>query len=204
MSELKFLTLEEQATNFHTMRHIRTVSRLLNLMVRDLLERSERHDQSKLEQPEVALFTEYTPKLAGCTYGSAEYESFRLAMKPALDHHYARNSHHPEHYAPTENEETRMLERDIVTLSASDLPPGTIARLVDRLTRDLAVARSSVNGMNLLDVLEMFCDWKAATLRHDNGNLRKSIEHNAVRFGMAPQLVALFENTVDMVDEIRE
>jgi len=39
-----------------------------------------------------------TPKLAGSTYGSEEYKAFLGQMKPALDHHYAVNDHHPEHF----------------------------------------------------------------------------------------------------------
>jgi len=32
--------------------------------------------------------------------------------------------------------------------------------------------------------------------RHNNGNIRKSIEINANRFGISPQLVKILENTV--------
>ena len=31
------------------------------------------------------------------TYGSDEYKACLTEMKPALDHHYAANRHHPEH-----------------------------------------------------------------------------------------------------------
>ena len=31
-------------------------------------------------------------------YGSDEYKEFLAGMKPALDHHYAENRHHPEHF----------------------------------------------------------------------------------------------------------
>lgn len=37
--------------------------------------------------------------------------------------------------------------------------------------------------MNLLDLIEMLADWRAATERHETGDLRKSIELNAERFG---------------------
>ena len=152
------LTLEEQATNAATSEHIRTVQKFLHLVVKDLLDRADAHDQSKLERPEVELFTKYTPMLASCTYGSAEYQQLLKDLKPALDHHYAKNSHHPEHY------------------------------------------KNGISDMNLLDLVELFCDWKAATLRHNDGNLRKSIEHNANRFGISPQLVKILENTAAMFD----
>lgn len=55
---------------------------------------------------------------------------------------------------------------------------------------------NGIDGMNLLDLLEMFCDWKAASERHATGDLRKSIRINADRFKMTPQLEEIFNNTV--------
>lgn len=156
------LTLEQQATNAATMKHIRCVGRLLHKVAVELLRRADTHDQSKLESPEVELFTEYTTKLAGCTYGSPEYEAFRKAMGPALAHHYASNDHHPEHF------------------------------------------KNGVDDMNLVQMIEMFCDWKASSTRHNDGNIRKSIEHNANRFGLSPQLVRILENTAALFEGDRE
>jgi hypothetical protein len=79
-------------------------------------------------------------------------------MKVGLDHHYAANTHHPEHY-----------------------PDG-------------------IQGMNLLDVLEMLCDWKAATMRHNNGDIRKSIEINQQRFGYSDELKTLLLNTLALLE----
>ncbi len=151
------LSIEERATNNETFRHIERVRNLLNICILDMLKRGELHDQSKLEEPEVALFTEYTPKLADCTYDSPEYNEFKAAMKPALDHHYANNRHHPEHH------------------------------------------KNGIDDMNLLDLLEMICDWKAASERHNDGNIRTSIEKNGNRFNMSPQLITIFENTADLL-----
>lgn len=152
------LTTEQKATNNDTFRHIERVRNLLNLVVADLLRRGEEHDQSKLESPEVEMFTEFTPKLAASTYGSPEYEGFRKAMGPALDHHYANNSHHPEHH------------------------------------------KNGVDDMTLLDIIEMLMDWKAASERHNNGNILKSIEVNADRFKLSPQLVRILENTAKSLE----
>lgn len=58
---------------------------------------------------------------------------------------------------------------------------------------------NGIDGMNLIDVLEMLCDWKAATLRHNDGNIYKSIEHNAQRFNLSPQLVQILLNTVPLL-----
>lgn len=61
--------------------------------------------------------------------------------------------------------------------------------------------KNGIDDMNLLDIVEMFCDWKAASMRHNDGNIRKSIEHNGKRFEMSPQLIRIFENTVEVVEE---
>lgn len=121
--------------------------------------RGVRHDASKLESPEVEVFAEYTPKLSSTPFGSEEYYSNLENMKTALDHHYASNRHHPEHFV------------------------------------------NGINDMTLVDILEMFCDWKASTLRHNDGNLLKSIETNAERFHMDGQLKQILLNTARMLDE---
>lgn len=141
-----------------TYKHIQMVQKLLLNCIHDLSNRQLVHDQSKLNSPEVEIFEEYTPKLATSTYGSEEYKQFLKEMKPALDHHYANNSHHPEYY-----------------------PNG-------------------IKGMSLLDVLEMLCDWKAATLRHNDGDIRKSIEINQKRFGYSDELKQILINTLDVVE----
>lgn len=53
--------------------------------------------------------------------------------------------------------------------------------------------------MNLIDIVEMFCDWAAAVERHDDGDLKKSIEVNRERFHLDEQLVAIFENTIGLL-----
>lgn len=58
-----------------------------------------------------------------------------------------------------------------------------------------------INDMNLIDMVEMICDWKAATLRHNDGNLLKSVEINAKRFSMDDQLKQIFINTAKILDE---
>ncbi len=59
---------------------------------------------------------------------------------------------------------------------------------------------SGVDDMNLIDVVEMLCDWAAATTRHHDGNLQRSIEVNTERFHLSPQLVRILENTVELFD----
>ena len=59
---------------------------------------------------------------------------------------------------------------------------------------------NGIRDMNLIDIIEMFCDWKAATLRHADGDIRKSIIHNKERFGYSDELEAIFNNTVDFLE----
>jgi hypothetical protein len=122
-------------------------------MIWGLITRAIFHDKAKLHSPEKDFFDEYTPKLAGSTYGSEEYKRYLIGLKPALDHHYAMNRHHPEH------------------------------------------SEKGIAGMHLNDILEMFCDWYAATKRHNDGDMMKSIEINQRRFGYSDDLKAIFENT---------
>lgn len=53
-----------------------------------------------------------------------------------------------------------------------------------------------LGGMDLLDIVEMICDWKAATKRHDDGDMDKSLEINRVRFEMSDQLYFIIQNTI--------
>lgn len=55
----------------------------------------------------------------------------------------------------------------------------------------------SVDGMNLFDVIEMLMDWKAASERQDNGDIRSSLEVGIKRFSLSPQLAAILSNTIE-------
>jgi len=61
---------------------------------------------------------------------------------------------------------------------------------------------NGIEDMTLVDILEMICDWKAATLRHHDGNILKSIDHNTERFNIDPQLAKILKNTVDMFEHV--
>jgi hypothetical protein len=82
-----------------TYEHIYTFQKILNDFICRLQRRLLNHDQSKLVSPEKELFDEYTPVLDSLTYGTPEYTENLQKIKPALDHHYLVNSHHPEHYS---------------------------------------------------------------------------------------------------------
>lgn len=61
---------------------------------------------------------------------------------------------------------------------------------------------NGINDMNLIDLVEMMADWKAAAERQNNGNLLTSINANAERFHMSDQLKQILINTAKTLDEV--
>lgn len=53
-----------------------------------------------------------------------------------------------------------------------------------------------VHGMSMLDLLEMCCDWIAASRRHADGDVLKSLDINAERFGYGDELKGVLERTI--------
>ena len=56
---------------------------------------------------------------------------------------------------------------------------------------------NGINGMCLLDLIEMICDWKAAEERHDDGDIHQSIAISQERFGISDQLTQILTNTAN-------
>lgn len=133
--------------------HIERVRNLLRIVQLGLSGRGQRHDQSKMVDPELGGYQKLIPLIRQTTYGSEEYERLIKEFAWLSKHHHAHNSHHPEFY------------------------------------------ENGVSGMTLLDIVEMFCDWKAATERSAYGNFEESIQMNRERFKLSDQLVSIFENT---------
>lgn len=50
-----------------------------------------------------------------------------------------------------------------------------------------------VSGMNLLDLVEMVCDWQAAAAAK---GVAVDLEHAAKRFQLSPQLVSIIRNSI--------
>lgn len=81
-----------------TLKHVNDVQKNLSILIEKLAERARVHDASKFEEPERSVFALNTPKLAQVEYGTPEYEELLEGVRPAIDHHYAKNTHHPEHW----------------------------------------------------------------------------------------------------------
>lgn len=136
-----------------TQKHIERVASLLLEVRVNLSRRGYAHDGSKLVDPEKAGWDEATPKLKGLKYGSEEYKQSLRDIRPIVEHHYSKNSHHPEYH------------------------------------------ESGINGMSLLDVTEMFCDWKASSERGLGNNFMEGLEQNKTRFNISDQLYDILVNT---------
>jgi hypothetical protein len=98
-----------------TLRHSRRVDELMLQVISQIQDRLLKHDASKMEDPEKAIFDEFSPKLGQLEYGSDEYKESLAAMGPALKHHYAENRHHPEHFENGVNDMTLV---DLVEMLA--------------------------------------------------------------------------------------
>ena len=81
-----------------TQKHIDLVNENGRKFCDKFLERLTHHDASKLEEPERKYFDKGTPQLKNSTYGDKSYDDAKDRIKPGLEHHYAENDHHPEHF----------------------------------------------------------------------------------------------------------
>jgi len=151
---------ERYSSRPDTNEHIKNVQKAISIIVSKLVNRGMKHDKTKMEDPELPYFDKYTPLLKKLKYGTDEYQASLDELQVALKHHYAHNSHHPEHYG-----------------------------------------ENGIYGMNIIDIMEMFCDWWAASKRTKDGSLKKSIEFGAGRFKMSSQLKQIFENSIDLLDQ---
>lgn len=141
---------------------IRRIQLLVHQFANQVMKKVIFHDKSKFESPEFDYFVRATSQLKRLKYGSEEYKKSLSDIKPALDHHYSVNNHHPEYF------------------------------------------KNGVNDMSLLQIVEMLADWKAATERHNDGNLKTSIEINCKRFNINDQLKSLLLNTAKQMNWLGE
>jgi hypothetical protein len=133
-------------------KHQRIVKFFVKKFVNALLNQVKVHDKSKLQDPELKLFSLYTFRLKRSKYGSDEYKKYLEKLKPALEVHYANNRHHPECH------------------------------------------KNGYRDMDLIDIIEMFFDWKSAAMRN-KGNFKDGLKINKERFGLSDDIYKIFLNT---------
>ncbi len=99
-----------------TLRHIKRVAELVGNFAIDMIRRGQVHDDSKffpVELEPLEALQALTDAEGNAPFGSEEYERRKTLLAPMLEHHYAFNSHHPEHY---ENEIDGMDLGDLVEM----------------------------------------------------------------------------------------
>ena len=139
-----------------TREHINRVQNLISIFSTQLWHRAQTHDASKfdpLEAGPLQAMQDLIDAEGPAPFGTDEYRRRTALLGPMLEHHYAHNSHHPEHY-----------------------PDG-------------------IAGMDLLDLVEMFHDWKAASER--GGDSAMGLTYCVEKYGIPPMLAAILRNTAD-------
>jgi hypothetical protein len=137
-----------------TQDHITRVRELLAEFTGLLISRGRDHDASKFDPVEAGPLQEMQDLIdreGPAPYGTDEYRRRTALLGPMLAHHYACNSHHPEHF-----------------------PDG-------------------VAGMNLLDLVEMFFDWRAASERGSETSM--NLSYSVKKYDIPPMLEAILRNT---------
>lgn len=143
--------------------HCRYVRRGLNRVVRELSERAESHDDSKLFADEFAGFSRINKAAREHPYGSPEYRAGLKQEKPTIDLHYSRNRHHPERrqMMGDKAEEARGLPDDFTYWTAR-----------------------TAAEMNFIDLIEMVCDWRGAYLGYGSqGTWADNMQRQRARYG---------------------
>lgn len=142
-----------QNTEDYIKRHIDRVRKHLLTFILLLQVRAQRHDYSKLQEPEINWWKDMDkePRYA---YGTPEYVAKMRRWKFVFDHHYKHNRHHPEHF------------------------------------------EFGVQGMNLVDVIEMLCDWIGYRDKISITEAISTVEQQMERYGFSEDLSCIIKNTL--------
>jgi hypothetical protein len=81
-----------------TREHIAHVRHALTVVQGNLAHRAWFHDASKLVEPERSGYMALVARLQDIEYGSPAYKAALAEAREVVQHHYAHNSHHPQHY----------------------------------------------------------------------------------------------------------
>lgn len=83
-----------------TRKHIDRVRANIEAITADLHQRAQVHDESKFDPIEMDILQKVGElnRREPAPFGTPEYDARKATMGPMLEHHYAANDHHPEHY----------------------------------------------------------------------------------------------------------
>ena len=106
-----------------------------NFIVR-LLNRVNTHDDSKLREPELSLFSSNAREFyEGKTYYDESYIELKKSVEIAIQNHYAHNRHHPEHFEDGINDMNILdiLEMLLDWIASNDKYDNNIENVVEML-----------------------------------------------------------------------
>lgn len=157
----------ESAVLATMLRHVTELRSALLRVQQDLEARAVRHDVSKFSPEEFPGFARINSTARKHPYGSEEYRAAIRAEKDTVDRHQRGNSHHPEYHEARVREDLRR------TTSES---PGPGLKWV------VPVEIEGVDVMPWLDVIEMVCDWWAATQTYGTTPWKEVLEKQKARW----------------------
>lgn len=177
--------MKSKSSKNATLKHIDNVQKKIAVIMNDLTDRALNHDRSKLEEPELSIFNKYTPKLKKTSFADRSYLNNLKKMGSGLKHHYENNRHHPEFFS----ENTYYCE------SCNQEYPEEINKCKFCNDNIFYIKNDGIKDMNLIDLIEMFCDWVSATERHDDGDIFKSLDYCREKYNISDQLFSILRNT---------
>lgn len=98
IDSLKAQLAAKDASDAATIDHIGKVRENMRQIINRLMQQSERHDASKMIEPERSGYAALHEDMLSVKYGTPEYAAVVEKHKPTVEHHYMCNSHHPECY----------------------------------------------------------------------------------------------------------
>ena len=181
--------MKSKSSKNGTLRHIDNVQKKIAVIMNELTDRALNHDRSKLEEPEKTIFDKYTPKLKKSSFGKKEYSKTLKKMGSGLQHHYKNNRHHPEFFS-----DDILYCRECYREYSKDV------KICDFCYEEnLEIKDHGIQEMNLIDLIEMFCDWIAATERHNDGDIYKSLDYCMEKYVISDQLYNILKNTAKQI-----
>ena len=167
---------------FRTMRHIEAVRNYLAVCIRELMNRQIQHDQSKLDEAVRNYLAVCVMELVQrqVWHDQSKLESPEVETFDRITSELRGLTYGGEEYRTVLREGSPAMEHHYA-----------------HNRHHPEHHKQGIAGMTLIDLLEMLCDWKAASLRHDDGDIFRSLEINQQRFDITDQLCVVLCNTVE-------
>lgn len=169
-----------------TLAHIEMVRLYISVVIGNLKHRASVHDESALIEPEKTFYDVWRPRLSSVPHNSPEYLAYLEKAHEGLQHHYRINDHHPEHYV---RYECLACYKQYEAIPQSGRCSECYSSVVTQSV--------GVNGMSLMAILEMICDWQAGIVRNGSeSSLIEELDKACERFRIGDQLKDIIKATI--------